>query len=175
VAEYAVANKIASEPAFAWWVPKMLRQRDRCIMKVKKRYLRCTHKFSIEIPKTVKRALDIDQETQTDFWRKAIEKEMKNVSPAFQILEDGWIPPGNTKIIWHMIFDVKMDFTRKARFVAGGHLTEPAKESVYSSVVSRESVHVSDSGGWTDSSRNTKIICHMIFDVKMDFTRFRCW
>lgn len=41
-----------------------------------------------------------------------------------------------------MIFDIKMDFTRKARFVAGGHMTAPPKESVYSSVVSRESVRL---------------------------------
>jgi hypothetical protein len=27
VAEYAVNNKIASEPAFAWWVPHVLRKR----------------------------------------------------------------------------------------------------------------------------------------------------
>jgi hypothetical protein len=38
-----------------------------------------------------------------------------------------------------MIFDVKMDLTRKARFVAGGHQTDPPKESTYSSVVSRDS------------------------------------
>ena len=27
--------------------------------------------------------------------------------------------PGYQKIMYHLIFDVKMDFTRKARFVAG--------------------------------------------------------
>ncbi len=31
VAEYAVNNKIASEPAFAWWVPHVLKKRDRII------------------------------------------------------------------------------------------------------------------------------------------------
>ena len=35
VAEYAVANKIAEEPAFAWWVRAFLRRRDRIIKKVK--------------------------------------------------------------------------------------------------------------------------------------------
>ena len=35
-----------------------------------------------------------------------------------------------------------MDFTHKARFVAGGHLTDPPKESVYSSIVSRENVRL---------------------------------
>ena len=41
-----------------------------------------------------------------------------------------------------MIFDVKMDLTRKARFVAGGHLTEPPASITYSSVVSRDSVRL---------------------------------
>ena len=41
-----------------------------------------------------------------------------------------------------MIFDVKTDLSRKARLVAGGHLTDPPKDSVYSSVVSRDSVRI---------------------------------
>jgi hypothetical protein len=41
-----------------------------------------------------------------------------------------------------MIFDVKMDLTRKARLVAGGHQTEVPTESTYSSVVSRDSVRI---------------------------------
>ena len=33
--EYAVAEKIAMEPAFAWWVPYTLKKRNRIISKVK--------------------------------------------------------------------------------------------------------------------------------------------
>jgi hypothetical protein len=35
-----------------------------------------------------------------------------------------------------------MDFTRKARFVAGGHKTDPPATLTYSSVVSRDSVRI---------------------------------
>jgi hypothetical protein len=35
------------------------------------------------------------------------------------------VPKGYTFIRCHMNFEVKMDFTRKARFVAGGHMTDP--------------------------------------------------
>jgi hypothetical protein len=42
----------------------------------------------------------------------------------------------------HMIFDRKSDLTRKARLVAGGHMTDEPHESVYSSVVSRDSVRI---------------------------------
>jgi len=40
-----------------------------------------------------------------------------------------------------MVFDVKMeDFRRKARLVAGGHMTEAPPTITYASVVSRETV-----------------------------------
>jgi CxxC motif-containing protein (DUF1111 family) len=40
-----------------------------------------------------------------------------------------------------MVWDVKMeDFCRKARFMAGGHMTETPASNTYANVVSRESV-----------------------------------
>ena len=51
-------------------------------------------------------------------------------------------PYGHQEIRCHIIFDVKMDFTRKARFVAGGHMTDTPSSITYSSVVSRESVKI---------------------------------
>jgi len=69
VAEYAVVNKLVHEPAFAWWVPYTLKKRDRIIKATKStRYLRKNEKFGLELPKTVKRALKIDEETGTTFW-----------------------------------------------------------------------------------------------------------
>jgi len=65
VAEYAMANGIANEPAFAWWIKHAIKTRDRIICAVKSRYLKRTHKFGIELPKTVKEALDIDCVTGT--------------------------------------------------------------------------------------------------------------
>ncbi len=47
---------------------------------------------------------------------------------------------GFQEITCHLIFDVKMDFTQKARFVTGGHITETPVGICYSSVVSRDSV-----------------------------------
>ena len=41
----------------------------------------------------------------------------------------------------YMIFDIKMDFTRKARFVANGAKT-PDLENTYAGVVSRETVRI---------------------------------
>jgi hypothetical protein len=64
VAEYAVANKLVHEPAFAWWVPHTLRKRDTIVSAVKTRYQKRTHKFGIRIPKTVREALEIDRDTK---------------------------------------------------------------------------------------------------------------
>ena len=125
VAEYAVNNKIASEPAFAWWVPHVLKKCDRIIQKVKTRFRKKTHKYGIEVPSSVREALDIDRRTGTDMWRKAIEKEMRNVMVAFDVRDDGKVPIGFKEISCHLIFDVKSDtLARKARFVAGGHRTD---------------------------------------------------
>jgi hypothetical protein len=42
-----------------------------------------------------------------------------------------------------MVWDVKMeDFRRKARFMAGGHMTETPTSNTYASVVSHEPVRI---------------------------------
>jgi hypothetical protein len=40
-----------------------------------------THKYGIELPKTIAQACRIDERAGTDFWAKAIAKEMRNVMP----------------------------------------------------------------------------------------------
>jgi hypothetical protein len=141
-AEYAVANKIAKQPAFAWWIRHALKTRDRMIKKVKSRYWKRSHKYGVELPKSVKEAMAADAKSGTTFWKDAIEKEMKNVLPAFEFRDDDKMPIGHQKIDCHMIFNIKLDLVRKAQFVAGGHQTEVPSESVYSSYVSTDSVRI---------------------------------
>ena len=138
---------IDHEPAFNWWVPHVLKRRDRIISAVAKRsarYHKRTHKFGIEMPKTVKEAIDPDRKNGNTLWTDAIAKEMNEVRKAFDILPDRLTPlVGYQKIPCHMVFDVKMeDFRRKARLVAGGHMTEAPATITYASVVSRETVHI---------------------------------
>jgi len=88
----------------------------------------------------------------TDHWRRATEKEMKNVWIAYKCWNGNLVgentnsstPIGYQEIHCHMIFDIKMDgkFTRKACFVRGGHMTEVPSSSTYSSVASQESVQI---------------------------------
>ncbi len=103
------------------------------------RFLKRTHKFGIEIPRTVKEALELDCRNGNTLWADAIAKEMAEVRKAFDILPDGKTAPvGYQKIPCHMVFDIKMeDFKRKARLVAGGQKTEAPATITYASVVSR--------------------------------------
>jgi hypothetical protein len=124
-----------------------LRKHDQIIFLVHRRttrYLKRTHKFGIEIPKTVKEALALDRKNGNTLWADAVAKEMREVRIAFNILPDGGSAPiGYQKIPCHMVFDVKMeDFRQKARLVAGGHLTKAPAIITYASVVSRENVHL---------------------------------
>lgn len=143
VAEYAVGNKLVSEPAFSWWVPYTIRKRDRIVAKIKTRYFRKEQKFGIPLPKTVQEALQLDKESGTKYWENALKKEMLVIKPAVEILEEGQkAPVGYQEIPCHVVFDIKMDFSRKARYVAGGHVTSPPTTQTYASVVSRDSVRI---------------------------------
>ena len=73
LAEYASMNRLLDEPAFAWWAKDVLKRRNRIISKVKSRYWKTTHKFGFKLPHSVEEALKINEETGTDYWRRAIE------------------------------------------------------------------------------------------------------
>ena len=96
VAEYAISQGVNDEPAFAWWVPYTLKKRERIISAVDARYHKRTHKFGIEMPKSVTHAKSIDTANGNTLWQDAIAKEIKAVRIAFKILNgDDKVPPGN--------------------------------------------------------------------------------
>ena len=145
VAEYAVSRSIERESAFAWWVPTTLRTRRRMISRIKTSHkIRKRTKFGVIVPASIDEAKALDLENGNDLWERAIKKELEKVKIAFLLLEDNETPPIGSKLInYHIIFDVKMDLTRKARLVAGGHLNkEVPRHLTYSSVVSKESVRM---------------------------------
>ena len=145
MAEYAISNKLHNEPAFKWWVNHTLKKRDRIIKKVNtaRPHRKGKLKYGILVPSTVDEALRLDKKNNNTLWADAMDKEMKNARIAFELLpRDEKPPPGHKKITCHMNFEVKMDLRRKARYVAGGHLTDPPSSMTYSTVVSRESVRI---------------------------------
>ena len=140
-AEYARARGISNEPAFAWWVPYTLRKREVILTAVKNRIRRMTHKYGIEIPRDVEHVHEIDGRNGNTLWRDALKMEMYNVGVAFEILDEGaHAPHGWKQVTRHLVWDVKMDFTRKARWILDVHKTLDPIGSTYAGVVSRESV-----------------------------------
>jgi hypothetical protein len=68
---------------------------------------------------------------------------MHNGGVTFEVLGEGeQAPPAWSKVTGHLVFDVKMDFTRKLRWVLDGHKTPDPIGSNYAGVVSRESVRI---------------------------------
>ena len=151
VGEYVIARGLQDEPAFAWWVPYVMRKRDIIVSSIKSRVKRTTHKYGIEMPavgrtrdEVIQNAEELDRKNGNTFWMDSLRKEMGNLVVAFKILDDGQkAPPGWFKTSGHIIFDVKMDFTRKARWVKDGHKTPDSTTSSYAGVVSRESIRIS--------------------------------
>jgi hypothetical protein len=156
VAEFARARGIHDEPAFSWWVPYVIRKRDVILSKLKARIRKTTHKYGIEIPTSLEHAYEIDRENKNTIWRDALAKEMLNIGIAFEVLDEGkQAPPGWKPVTGHLIWDVKMDFTRKARWVLDGHKTANPLGSTYAGVVSRESVRIA----FTYAALNDLSVC----------------
>ena len=115
-AEHARAREISNEPAFAWGVPYTLRKQEVILTAMKNRIRKTTHKYGIKIPRDVEHAHKIDLRNGNTIWRDALKKEMYNVGVAFEILDEGaHVPHGWKQVTGHLVWDVKMDFTRKAR------------------------------------------------------------
>ena len=60
-AEFACARGIDEKFAFRYWFPYTLRKRDIIIASIKTRYRKVTHKFGINLPTSIKHALEIDR------------------------------------------------------------------------------------------------------------------
>jgi Reverse transcriptase (RNA-dependent DNA polymerase) len=143
-AEYAVSCAIDHEPAFAWWVPAMLKCRNRIIAAVIKWKCEPEEKFGIKVPNTLAEALQFDCENGDTQWHEAVRKEINTVKVAFRVIDDNEvIPPGYQQIGCHLIYTVKMEnFRRKVWYLGGGHATEAPASLTYASVVSRESMRI---------------------------------
>ena len=104
------------------------------------------YKFGVQIPRNVKEARALDKANGNSLWEEAIRLELGQLDE-YKTFEDAGkgkhrLPRDYKLIHCHIIFDCKEDGRRKARFVAGGHLTEPPKDSVYSSVASLRSIRM---------------------------------
>ena len=147
-AEYAVSQSLEREPSFNFWVPIFLKKRALVVSLVKQRserYLKYNQNYGFNLTKTVEEELMSHKVNGNMLWSDAIAKEMTNIKVAFKFFDDNESVPGNHQFVkCHIIFHVKMDnFRRKARLVSGGHVTKDPVAGTYSTVVYRETVHIS--------------------------------
>jgi len=79
----------------------------------------------------------IDDENGDTLWQDALAKEMYEVGVAFKILDNNEaMPVGYKRSSGHIVWDIKMDFMRRARWVRDGHRTPDLDNSKYAGVVS---------------------------------------
>jgi hypothetical protein len=70
-----MANKIADQPAFAWWVPFVLRKWDRIVASI-------NLVWRYHVP--YKGHYRLIKKQNTNFWALAIEKEISMFTPCLQ-------------------------------------------------------------------------------------------
>ena len=115
VAEYAKTLDLVNELSFLCWVLYTLKNRDCIISLVNSQVRKRNHKFGIHILNNIKEAIYLDKKNGNTLWQDAYAKEMYQVGVAFKIMQYGdHIPVGYNKASGHLIFDIKMYFTRKA-------------------------------------------------------------
>ena len=103
------------------------------------------YKFGVQIPRNWNDARRLDEENGNTLWADAIATELAQLNE-YETFQDKGVGArmGSEwkRINLHLIFDCKHDLRRKARMVAGGHLTAPPKDSAYSGVVSLRSIRL---------------------------------
>ncbi len=95
VGAYVIARGIQDEPAFAWWVPYIMRKRDIIVSLVKSCVRWTTHKYGIELPAPGRDLVQNAIDNGDTFWMDLLAKEMCNLNIAFEDFEpDEKAPPG---------------------------------------------------------------------------------
>ena len=122
---------------------KVLKKRDKLVKKSKSRCQNNRFKFGVEVKLIVEDTLRIDLKNGNTLWHESIGKDMKNSRVALNLLDrDNHAPFGYKEITWYQIFNIEMDLTRKARYVAIGRITNPPSSMTHISVVSNDSVRL---------------------------------
>ena len=103
------------------------------------------YKFGVRVPRSKAEARKLDEEAGNTKWRDAEIAELTQLEEYETFEDKGKLqsPPKGYKFIRvHFVYDCKHDLRRKARMVAGGHMTAPMKDDSYSGVVSLRSIRI---------------------------------
>jgi hypothetical protein len=147
VMRYAIRNKLLTSPGWEW--TKHYIDSDRTLNHMVHAYKASKFlkniKFGVEVPQSSRHAFEMDKSEGTTVWKEAMEAEISQLhahETFITVNEHEKVPPGYKMIPYHCIYDVKFDGRKKCRLVAGGHMTDPTSEEVFSGVVSMETVRI---------------------------------
>ena len=130
------------EPTFDWWAVQTLKKQTQILSKVQSRMVKKMKKIDLEVPYDVKESYAFDVKNSNTFWHDAITREMRNIMVSYNILDDDLkITKGYKSLGVHLIFDIKIDLTRMARFVVVGHKTPVLVDSIYANVAAKDKIH----------------------------------
>lgn len=78
VADYAKAFDLVDEPTFAWWAPYTLRKRDVIVSMVNARVKKRTHKYGVEVPRSLKEAIELSRQIDDCRQRRCIDGYLRS-------------------------------------------------------------------------------------------------
>jgi hypothetical protein len=148
-AEYAMRNGLLDTPG--WKRFKHIAKNEKSIKRMVNQAKLSSYrrepfwKFGFLVPRNHSQAVEIDQSNGNTRWQDSEATEMDQLLEYQTFIDKGkgGTPPvGYKKIRCHMVYDVKHDGRHKSRLVAGGHLTDPSSDSVYSGVVSLRGIRL---------------------------------
>ena len=181
LAMYAKKKGLTSKKGWKWAKrikvdgTKLIRQARR-IYKVKKQFAAVKYKFGVQVPSTGAQAMALDKENGDHLWEEAITKEINQLLDleTFNILERGEkAPEDHTFVSLIIVFDVKHDGRRKARIVAGGHMTDTNTEDVYTSLVGQDGVRMVT---YIADANNLKLMVGDVGNAYLNgYTREKVW
>ena len=147
IVEYAKRMKLLKDPKFNI-VETITKDKDK--MQEYRRAFKAKvskaprYHFGVEIPRNVTHAALLDKVNGNKLWEEATGKELKSINDhkVFRRVSENDDMTEYKRIPYQIIFDCKHDGRRKARLVAGGHMTAPPTEDVYSGVVGMDTVRL---------------------------------
>jgi hypothetical protein len=148
LAKYAEEHDLLEKTAWKWaarYVKRKTRfvRMFRQMMKRKRKAQNVKYQFGIRVPRTLREAYELDKLNGDTKWTDSIETEVQllyDTYECFRLVETGEKIPEEyhqIPLIW-----VKFDGRRRARCVAGGHVTPNLTDDLYAGVANLETVRI---------------------------------
>ena len=145
--DYVERNKLTNHPRFSEIksIMKDSEQMDQLRAAYKAKVSKVPkYMFGVEIPRNPTHAALLDKINGNKLWAEATAKELQSINDhkVFRLATKDDDMSEYKRIPYQIIYACKHDQRRKSRLVAGGHMTAPPTEDVYSGVVGMDTVRL---------------------------------